>query len=148
MVRVHDAAKLGELALRLFEHHQTKVGALVLTAQAPYGMLFRLDDKRYASLDPYKYEWGNDDEYDIVTYLELSYFPIRSHTRRGWTIKASNGNGWRFIARDAHRQYAAPTLEGAVASYRARKKRQIAIYEGRVQQARGALRLAGLDFLP
>ncbi|MEB3059362.1 hypothetical protein, partial [Parvimonas sp. D9] len=115
-------------------------GPLLLSAEAPYGLLFRLEDKTYATLDPYKYPWGNDDDFDIFTQLELRYFPIRSHTPCGWTIKQHNGNGWRFISKHSTKQYALPTIEDAIKSYRARKERQAAIYQARADKARLALR--------
>lgn len=105
-------------------------------------MLYRFEDKTYASLNPYKYEWGNDDEYDIYTQLELKAFVIKSITPNGWTIKASNGLGWRFISKTTTKQFALPTIHGALESYKARKRRQMSIYKARMDKAEMCLRMA------
>jgi hypothetical protein len=114
----------------------------VYRGEAPLGYLYRFEDKTYASLNPYKYEWGNDDEYDLVTRVELHAIPIRSVTPCGWTIKASNGLGWRFISKDTTKQFALPTVLEALTSYLARKERQQAIYEARADKAKYCAQLA------
>lgn len=115
---------------------------LVLSAEAPYGFLYRIEDKAYASFNPYKYEWGNDDDWDFHTQLNLHAYIIRSVTPCGRTIKADNGNGYRFISKTTNKQFALPSIEQAVESYIARKKKQAAIYEARAQKARMCIEMA------
>ena len=116
--------------------------SLILSAEASFGFLYRIEDKTYASVNPYKYEWGNDDEYDFYTQLNLHAYIIRSVTPCGWTIKADNGNGYRFISKTTNKQFALPSIEQAVESYIARKKKQAAIYEARAQKARMCIEMA------
>lgn len=101
----------------------------------PQGFLYRFTDAPRASLNPYKYEWGNDDEYDIVLYVRVYMFPVRTKTATGWTIHATNGNGWRFISATSVKRYALPTVVEARDDYIKRKGRQISLYRARIARA-------------
>lgn len=105
-------------------------------ALPPEGFLYRFADAPRASLNPYKYEWGNDDEYDIVLYVRVYMFPVRTKTATGWTIHATNGNGWRFISANTFKRYALPTVMEARADYIKRKERQISLYRARIARTK------------
>lgn len=103
--------------------------------------LYRFTECTYASLDPYKYEWGNDDDYDFVTHVELQAF-VAKKTPCGWSIEADNSNRRRFISESARKKFALPTIEDALQSYVARKKKQASIYEARAKKARWCINQA------
>lgn len=104
--------------------------ALLFGREAPLGFLYRFEDKGYS------YTIDADAEIFGAYYqVEIQAIPIRSVTPCGWTIEANNGNGWRFIDRQAYKQYACPTVMEALASYVERKKKQAAIYQARVTKA-------------
>lgn len=98
------------------------------------GYLYRFEDHTYAArIDPYDDSDGN--WYTVGPYLELEAILIRSKTPKGFTIHATNALGWRFISMEAHKKYACPSVEEALVSYIARKKRQHAIYEAKAKRA-------------
>jgi len=70
--------------------------------------------------------------------IYLLKFPVLRQTPKGVWLDLGFGLK-RFVLTEAKRQYACPTLEAARESFRARKRRQIKIYETRLQQARAAL---------
>lgn len=81
------------------------------------------------------------DDYDTQLIVDLFAIPIRSRSSAGWTIKANNGRGWRFIGEHAHRKYAYPNIGSAIESFRLRKTRQASIYDYRADNARLAIKL-------
>lgn len=103
--------------------------------EAPHGFLYRFEDVSYS----YMNEW---EEVSSRAVVELQAIPIRSITEHGYTIKASNANGWRFINASSRKQYACRTVELALASFIARKEKQAAIYEARAQRVRHYIKLA------
>jgi hypothetical protein len=107
------------------------------------GFLYRFEDHGYASrIDPFD---DSDDNWTTRYQVELTAFLIRSITPKGWTIKADNGLGWRFINKTSRKQYALPTIEEALASFIARKEKQASIYEARASLARRMIELAKGD---
>jgi hypothetical protein len=95
------------------------------------GFLYRFEEHTYAQSSG----WDDDTWYTVGPYLELIAYLIRSKTPKGHTIHADNGLGWRFISLESNKQFALPTIELALESYIARKKRQHAIYQGRANRA-------------
>lgn len=75
--------------------------------------------------------------------LLLRVYPVLRHTPKGVWLDTYTGK--KFVLRDAYKQFACPTLEKAMESYIARKKRQIAIYHARLETAERALRIAKLS---
>ena len=97
------------------------------------GFLYRFEDHTYAQrIDPFD---DFDDNWTSVTYLELNAYNIRSKTPCGYTIYADNSVGWRFINMNATKKFALPTVNEALESYIARKKRQFEIYDARAKKA-------------
>lgn len=88
------------------------------------------------------------------TTVELLTFEVVRRTPKGAWIarlfRTSNefggGGGFRgaerFVLASARRRYACPSRDEAMASFVARKRRQIAVYEARIARARVALMLA------
>jgi hypothetical protein len=93
---------------------------------------YRYEDVRYA---PPLDEW---DEPVGQSRLEvvLHRYRVKHHTPTG--VRLTCG---KFVSRVTHKRYACPTLEEAKESFVARKKKQIAIYEARIYQAKEALKL-------
>lgn len=102
--------------------------------------LYRFEDKQYASINPYKYEWGNDDDWDITLQVNLRAFLVRSVTKCGHTIWLDHRQ-WRFVNQTSVKRFACPDIDEAVESFKARKNRQIGIYQARIARAKDALRL-------
>lgn len=71
--------------------------------------------------------------------LVKSEYPITKETKHGVWI--DNYGQKKFIKTDAHKQYASSTIEGALESYYARKRRQIRILKHQLLQAEAALKL-------
>lgn len=71
--------------------------------------------------------------------LVLHEYLVVSRTRRGTWIDVWGRK--KFLLDGARKRYACPTKEEALESYRARKKKQIAILERQLEKARAALLL-------
>lgn len=102
------------------------------------GFLYRFEAHTYSQSSG----WGDDEYYSVGPFLELDAFAIRSHTPKGWTISASNGLGWRFIRRDATKRFACPTVQEALESFAARKRKEASIHDARAARARKMEELA------
>lgn len=97
---------------------------------------YRFEDKRYANTPD---EFGESRGSHLV--VELRRFPVLRETRTGVWLQIFPGMN-RFTRRDVYRRFACPTIEEAFESYRARKAKQIRIYQARVESAREALLMA------
>lgn len=102
---------------------------------------YRYDYKRYS---PGSNECG-DSLPGTVVKMVLSEFMAVKVTPKGVWIQAMFGQhvcGDRhFILRKSHKKFAWPTLELAMTSFRARKAKEIAIYQRRIAIAEAALDL-------
>src|SRR5690606_627484 len=82
-----------------------------------------------------------DDDGDYVTYrrtvVNVETFKVLRHTPKGAVISVSGEP--RFICKNWTKQFACPTVEEAIVSYKARKEKQIAIYEARIRDVKEAL---------
>jgi len=99
---------------------------------------FRIVDGRYAApLDELDRPMGEGQ-----TYVTLYRYRVLKETPCGaWLEDGCCINGRRFVLRDARKRYACPTLDEAVASFRARKKQQLRILTNRVRRVHEALGL-------
>lgn len=74
--------------------------------------------------------------------LVLSSFEVLKHTPAGvWIDEFGHGKKTRFVLTRARKRYACPTVEEALASYHARKKRQASILRYQLRNAEAALTL-------
>lgn len=67
--------------------------------------------------------------------LRVDVFKVLRHTPKGVQIRYYHDyTGWRtrFVSRETRKQFACPTLKEALESYVARKKKQISIYQARI----------------
>lgn len=97
------------------------------------GHAFRIIDATYSVvIDPDREEYGTS------TQLEIVAFPITKRTENGFRIRLG---GWdhapvtTWIAFRHTKQFAGLTLQDAVASYVARRRKQARIYECRAAKA-------------
>ncbi|TIN00988.1 MAG: hypothetical protein E5Y34_11065 [Mesorhizobium sp.] len=76
--------------------------------------------------------------------IRIETFPVIKHTPKGVWIRDIGGDS-KFLLHTAIKRYADPTVEKALHSFTARKKRQQSIYEARAAQAAEAIILAERD---
>lgn len=91
------------------------------------------------------YSAGSDDWGDPLpggpTRTSLEAYRVIKETPKGVWIDAPS-NDWRdrrFVNKGARKRFACPTVEEAIASYKARKRRQIAILKSRIKKVEEAL---------
>jgi hypothetical protein len=103
---------------------------------------FRYEDVRYApSLDEFDNPIGEG-----YTDLICRQFAVTKRTPKGAWLDVFGSP--KFVRLAANKRYACPTKEEAAASFVARKKAQVRIYEGRAKAARKALHLGEMLFPP
>jgi hypothetical protein len=93
---------------------------------------YRVEDTPHGSVD----EFGDLSGVRVVVSVR-KYLVLRHTAKGAWLHE-----GWgreRFVLRNAHKRWACPTEEEAIASFRARKERQIRILSGQLSNARAAL---------
>ncbi|RUX60186.1 hypothetical protein [Mesorhizobium sp. M7A.F.Ca.CA.002.12.1.1] len=73
--------------------------------------------------------------------IRVHAFPVLKHTLKGVWLRGSGGEP-RFVLHAANKRYADATVERALVSFKARKKRQQEIYEHRAKNAAEAIQLA------
>ena len=78
-------------------------------------------------------EWDNIIGVGKLT-VELYRWHVEKHTPKGVRLE-----GGKFVLRDARKRWACPTIEEALESFKARKKRQIKIHQATVRRAEKAL---------
>lgn len=106
------------------------------TRQRTGAVWYRLDIVRYAGpVD----EWG-DVSGPGRTDIRKYEYPVIKNTPKGVWL-AVYGDA-KFVLRDARKRYACPTIEEALKSFIARKKKQIAILSSRIEEARDGIQLA------
>lgn len=108
---------------------------------------WRFEDRRYAAAD----EFG--DYSHSYTQIEFHAYLIHHRTKCGmWLMRTGNhdtlyfgdtgGNKPdRFVNLQANKKWAVDSVQGAIDSFVARKKRQARIYKARVSAARHAISL-------
>lgn len=75
---------------------------------------------------------------DRGVYVSYRRYPVIKHTPCGvWLALTSMDR--RFVLKAAHKQFACPTKEAALVSFRARKRRQVAILTAQLERAKLAL---------
>lgn len=98
---------------------------------ADVDVLWRVEAKRYSCIID-----ADADLYGVTDpVLEAHWYKVKRRTPKGAWLD------WRFILLTATKRYACSTVEEAVASFKARRVRQIAILEGRLSVARRDLEL-------
>ncbi len=79
--------------------------------------------------------------------IHLHKFRVKHHTPKGvWLALYGDQEAQRFVLRDAHKRYACPTLEEALVSFLARKRRQLTIFEARAKGIRKTIEKAEREF--
>lgn len=109
-----------------------------MTDKTNIKVLWRFDERLYAS-------WPDDDGWSRGTptiKVEPSSFHVIKHTPRGCWISVGYRGKKRFICWDWKKKFAHATKEDALQSFIARKHRQAAIYEARLDTTRRALAIA------
>src|SRR5690606_26248155 len=105
---------------------------------------YRLEDKRYANYDP----WA---EYDQPsgshTQIEVLEFVVIKHTLKGvWLARKWSSDhvssDKRFVLSSANKRFACPSIDEALKSFSARKRKQASIYHTRAAIAEEAIVLA------
>lgn len=84
-------------------------------------------------------EWGDDLGRGGVEVISLRYRAIK-HTPKGVWLDVCGDK--RFVLKSAKKRFACPTKLDALESFLARKNRQIAICQWRIDDARKALKKA------
>lgn len=82
---------------------------------------YRVEDGRYA---PPLNDWGDPVGHGRP-YLSILDFPVLAHTPKGVWLEAYGAR--RFVLLESHKRFACPTIDEAVESWRARKRRQATI---------------------
>jgi len=121
--------------LSIFENGNV---AVKWAEQYPLGAYWRIEEITYSSAD----EYGDVIPGGGRVVLRLRPYEVLKRTDRGARID-DNSSGGRWIANAWNKQWACATIDEAVASFRARKRRQIAIYKGRISEIEAALRKLG-----
>jgi len=97
---------------------------------------FRVEEISYASaLDEYDNPIGTS-----RLELRVRQFDVKKVTPKGVWLDLGWGDA-RFVRTNARKQYACPTLELAMESFKARKQRQIKLLTSQLQRAERALAL-------
>lgn len=95
---------------------------------------YRVEETTYsAGVD----EYGDPLPYRGQTRTNLYAFKVLKRTRCGAWIDLYGER--KFVNLERYKRFALPTVEEAVESYKARKKRQIGIYTARIQAIEEAL---------
>lgn len=100
---------------------------------------YRFEDRRYANApDEYGESHGSHIQVHLRRYEVLRETPTGVWLR----ISSLSASDKRFARRECYRRFACPTVAEALASYQARKRKQISIYQNRIEGAREALAMA------
>lgn len=99
---------------------------------------FRYDEVRYASMTD---EFDNPVGSSRVS-VELTQYTVDHETPKGVWLRV--GFSTKFCRKDARKRFACPTQEEAMASFIARKQRQLRILEAQANDVRQALVLVGV----
>lgn len=97
---------------------------------------FRFDDQRYANAPD---EHG--ESYGAHTVVTLERFKMLKRTPKGVWLDIGFGSR-RFVLDTATRRFACATVEEALTSFKARKKKQASIYMNRAKLAEEAISMA------
>lgn len=96
---------------------------------------FRFEDGKTApSLDEWERPCG-----DGESYVHMHSFRVIKETPCGVWLDSFGGR--RFVLRDARKRFACPTKEDALASFRARKEKQLRILKKRIRHVERCLTL-------
>ena len=121
-----------ELGDEVYRREKLMRALFVFHDKELHGFAYRFIDRSYSVGDEY-----GDHAYSR-TEIELEVYGILRRTKCGVQLVGGRfGVGHpRFVNLSAHKQFACLTVEGALASYRARKLKQCSIYEARARKAR------------
>jgi len=101
----------------------------------PLGAYWRIEEIICGSVD----EYGDFIPGGGRVVLQLHAYEVLKRTDKGARIADYSPKG-RWIANAWNKHWACATIDEAVASFRARKHRQISIYKGRISVIEAALR--------
>ncbi len=113
----------------------------------PPEIWYRYEDKTYAGGINEDGDWDGD----VILKVELRAFVVLRRTKYGVWLALTFGNyktgdfigtGRRFVLNRSVKRFACPTVEQAVTSFIARKRRQASIYD-----KRGAKALAAIEII-
>lgn len=110
--------------------------------KAPNGYYYRFEQCSYAAPAD---EYGEPIPGAGRTTLELHAYPIHNKTRTGATLDIRIGERRMHVNLERNKKFANPTVKDALVSFRARKTREIRIYESRIAIAKRMLDLAALE---
>ena len=96
---------------------------------------YRFDDRRFSVADDYGDHSYTEHDAALRTFTVLKRTPCGVRLSGPW-------GSTHFMHDKATRRFACPTVELALESYRARKQRQIGIYEARIRGAKLMLEAA------
>jgi hypothetical protein len=69
-------------------------------------------------------------------------YRVLKYTPKGVWLSLGHSTDKRWVSKSSRKQFACPTKELALESFKARKRRQISIYAGRLGNAKEALEMA------
>lgn len=104
------------------------------------GFVYRFEDVSYSyCVDP------DAEIYSSYLQVEIEAYAIQRKTSCGvWIVNRAGGK--RFINMQANKRYALLTVEDAIASFKARKLKQISIYRHKILKAETAIELLGEEY--
>lgn len=108
-----------------------------------------LDDEVWYRFDDIYYSRGLD-EYDeprpgYDARCVMTRFSVVRHTPKGaWIVDITGRRRW--VKRDARKRYACPTMEEAMESFQARKRRQVSILCAQIVRVEAALAAARREY--
>lgn len=97
---------------------------------------YRVQETHYAApLDEYDRPCGEGS-----TIVRLYKYRVISHTPKGVWVWEGVCSGKRFVRTEARKRFACPTVEEAIASFQARKARQLGILNAQIKKVNRALK--------
>lgn len=98
---------------------------------------YRITDGCYATMDEFDSPVGGG-----RVYVSTHAYPVTRRTPRGVWLDCHGVP--RFVLANARKRFACPTREEAMASFRARKQRQVTLLRNQLRRVEQALWLADL----
>lgn len=114
---------------------------------------YRFEDRRYSISDEYGDHAYTSHTVALLVFPLIKYTPCGMWIANFWTEYPQQPMPWRedvdyclpgkrFVNLQANKRFALPTIPLALESYRARKNREIHIYEARIKGAKSHIEAA------